>query len=159
EPVKPELKNKVLLPILEDQYGNILEAGQLQVHFEGGQFFLHYHDHDLPLNPPQMRILLRHRLENVRAPTTSEDSDLRELLSIIFQLEHIPAFTETSPEMIQDRDREKTVASERLAALVGKSHEIGRFLEANVHEFNGQPGVPESFGLLHELLDLQPYRL
>ncbi|MFZ3343472.1 MAG: malto-oligosyltrehalose synthase [Terriglobales bacterium] len=159
EPVKDELKNKVLLPILEDQYGNVLEAGQLQIHFEGGNFSLQYHTQNLPLNPRQMRILLGHRPETLRAEMPDDDPDLRELLSIIFHLEHIPAFTETASERTADRDREKAVASERLAALVAKSPAINRHIENNVREFNGKVGIAASFNLLHELLDLQPYRL
>jgi (1->4)-alpha-D-glucan 1-alpha-D-glucosylmutase len=159
DPVKPELKSKVLLPILDDQYGNVLEAGQLRVRFEGGSFSLQYWDRNLPLNPRQMRLLLRHRLEDLQRELAEDDPDLRELLSIVFHLEHIPAFTETDSDMVTERTREKFVASERLAALVERAPRIGRFIEANVREFNGTPGVLASFDLLHELLDLQPYRL
>jgi (1->4)-alpha-D-glucan 1-alpha-D-glucosylmutase len=159
EPVKDELKNKVLLPMLEDQYGNILEAGQLQIHFESGHFSLQYHSLNLPLNPRQMRILLGHRLESLRVRMPEDDPDLRELLSIIFHLEHIPEFTETALERTMDRDREKAVASDRLGALVTKSPAIDRHVEDNVREYNGKVGIASSFNLLHELLDLQPYRL
>ncbi len=38
EPLKTDLRNKVLLPILSDQYGRVLERGELQVHFEEGTF-------------------------------------------------------------------------------------------------------------------------
>ena len=33
-PLKSDLRDKVLLPILGDQYGRVLERGELQVHFE-----------------------------------------------------------------------------------------------------------------------------
>src|SRR4030065_108788 len=35
-PTKPELANRVLLPILEDQYGKVLEEGKFQLAFEEG---------------------------------------------------------------------------------------------------------------------------
>ena len=35
-PVKAELRNKVLLPILGDQYGVVLERGELQLEYQGG---------------------------------------------------------------------------------------------------------------------------
>ena len=159
EPVKDELKNKVLLPILEDQYGNVLEAGQLQIHFESGHFSLQHHTHNLPLNPRQMRVLLGHRLESFRTQMPEDDPDVRELLSIIFHLDHIPEFTETSSTSTADRDREKAVAAERLAALVTKSPAVSRHVDDNVREFNGKVGIAPSFNLLHELLDVQPYRL
>lgn len=159
EPVKDELKDKVLLPILDDQYGNVLEAGQLQLHFEAGSFSLQYYSNNLPLNPRQMRVLLGHGLDNLRSQLPEDDPDLRELLSIIFHLDHIPAFTERDSERMADRDREKAVAAERLATLVVKSPVISRYIEANVSDFNGKAGVPQSFNRLHHLLDLQPYRL
>ena len=159
DPVKPELKDKVLLPILDDQYGNVLEAGHLHVLFDGGSFSLQYFDRNLPLNPRQMRLLLRHRLEDLQRELAEDDPDLRELLSIVFHLEHIPAFTETASSMVTERTREKSVASERLAVLVERAPRIARHIEDNVREFNGTRGVQESFDLLHELLDLQPYRL
>ena len=39
-PLKSDLRDKVLLPILSDQYGRVLERGELQVHFEEGTFYL-----------------------------------------------------------------------------------------------------------------------
>ncbi len=159
DPLKPELKNKVLLPILEDQYGAVLESGLLKVRFERGDFSLQYGDNNLPLNPRQIRVVLLHRLDSLRERMPEQDADFRELLSIIFHLEHIPPFTATSADLVADRDREKVIASERLETLIQKSPDIGRYLEENIGEFNGKPGTPESFNLLHQLLDLQPYRL
>ncbi len=39
-PLKSDLRDKVLLPILTDQYGRVLERGELQVRFEEGAFYL-----------------------------------------------------------------------------------------------------------------------
>lgn len=159
DPLKPELKNRVLLPVLEDQYGNVLEAGQLQLQFDSGNFWLQHLQSNFPLNPRQMRLLLRYQLEDLRTRMGEDNPDLRELLSIVFHLEHIPPFTETSAEMVAERDREKAVAAERLAVLVARSPGIRRHIEGNVRAFNGELGFRKSFDLLHELLDLQPYRL
>jgi (1->4)-alpha-D-glucan 1-alpha-D-glucosylmutase len=158
-PVKDELKDKVLLPVLDDQYGNVLEAGRLQIKFENGNFSLQYADHNFPMNPRQARQVLSHNLDNLRTQLGEDHPDVRELLSIVFHLEHIPAFVETAPEMVTARDREKSVAAQRLAALVANSSTIREHIEGNVREFNGTAGDPRSFDLLHQLLDLQPYRL
>ncbi len=40
QPLKPDLRNKVLLPILGDQYGRVLERGELKMRFEAGAFYL-----------------------------------------------------------------------------------------------------------------------
>ena len=44
-PVKDELENRVLLPILGDQYGAVLERGELRLHFIDGAVELRYFDH------------------------------------------------------------------------------------------------------------------
>jgi (1->4)-alpha-D-glucan 1-alpha-D-glucosylmutase len=64
--VKPELHGKVLLPVLGDQHGRVLERGELQLRVENGALHLRYFDLDLPINPPQTpRVLGLHvdRLE------------------------------------------------------------------------------------------------
>ena len=58
DPFKTELRAKLLLPILGDQYGNVLDRGELQLELEDGQLVLRYFDHRLPINPrdtPELR--------------------------------------------------------------------------------------------------------
>src|SRR5206468_1771380 len=47
---RPELRGKVLLPILEDHYAKVLEDGKLRLDHRGGKFVLVYHDRAFPLN-------------------------------------------------------------------------------------------------------------
>jgi len=159
DPVKTELKEKVLLPVLGEQYGVALESGQLQVHFQEGAFSLHYFDRNWPLNPRQIRKLLRHNLEALEAACKPEDPDLREFLSILFHLDHMPAYTETDPRLVLERHREKEIARDRLAKLARESLRIRRHIEENIRKFNGQPENPQSYDLLHDLLEAQAYRL
>src|SRR5262249_52990729 len=44
-PVNPDLEGKVLLPLLGEQYGQVLEAGQLRLNYEEGAFYLSYYEH------------------------------------------------------------------------------------------------------------------
>ena len=159
DPVKTELRGKVLLPILGDQYGSVLKSGELQIQYEDGAFSLHYFERNLPLNPRQMRRLLEHNLPELEGQRALEDPDQREFMSILFQLEHMPAYTETDSHRVLDRHREKEVVRERLARLARVSERIRRHIEENVRVFNGEPGNPASFDLLHSLLDAQAYRL
>src|SRR5262249_15045976 len=48
---RPELQDRVLLPVLGEPYGAVLEAGQLRLGFEGGAFSVHYYDRCFPLEP------------------------------------------------------------------------------------------------------------
>ena len=45
--ITAKLENKVLLPILGDQYGRVLERGELKVQFDGGAFSLTYYEHQI----------------------------------------------------------------------------------------------------------------
>ena len=54
-PVKEELQNKILLPMLGEQYGQVLEAGELQLELQGGAFFIRYFQTLLPLEPRTYR--------------------------------------------------------------------------------------------------------
>ena len=52
-PAQPEMHGRVLLPVLGDQFGKVLEAGEIQLHFdaEAGEFGLRYWDHRFPIDP------------------------------------------------------------------------------------------------------------
>jgi (1->4)-alpha-D-glucan 1-alpha-D-glucosylmutase len=158
-PVKTELQSKVLLPVLGDQYGIVLNQGHLQIACEDGAFSLRYFDLDLPLEPRHLRLLLQHRLDVLQASMPAPDAGLNELLSILFHLEHMPAITETAPERVALRSREKEVARQRIARLLADHPAIRRHVGDNVRLFNGTAGDGRSFNLLHELLEGQAYRL
>ena len=44
QPVKDELADKVLIPILGDQYGAVLERQELQLAYRDGAFVVRYYD-------------------------------------------------------------------------------------------------------------------
>src|SRR5262249_14497443 len=118
-----------------------------------------YYDHNLPLNPSQLVLLLRHNLDALQNSIPAEDPDFVEFLSILFHLEHLPAYTESDAAAVENRHREKEVAKLRIAQLVSASPRIAAHIQQNLRTFNGDAGRPESFDRLHELLEVQPYRL
>ena len=158
DPVKPELKGKVLLPALGDQYGRVLERGELQLRFEDGALHLWYFDLDLPINPRQAPRVLGLHLDRLEREMAA-DSALREYLSVLTALQNLPVYTERDRDRVAERQREKEVARERLAYLVGASTPVRRHVDAVVREINGVAGDPASFDGLHELLEKQVYRL
>lgn len=158
EPVKPELHGKVLLPVLGDQYGRVLERGELQLNFEHGALHLRYFDLDLPINPRQSpRVLGLHvdRLEQ----ELGDDPAGREYVSVLTALRNLPAYTERDSTRIAERQREKEVARERLARLAAGCPAVTRHIDQIVREANGVAGQRASFATLHELLEHQAYRL
>ena len=158
-PPKPELRNKVLLPVLPDQYGLVLESGQLELGLEDGAFLLRCAGARLPISPDSYSRILTHRLESLAARLGEDDVHLRELRSILTALIHLPDRTDTDPGRIEERLREKEVVKRRLAALLKESQDIHDFVEDNVRAFNGTPGDAASFDLLDGLLADQTYRL
>lgn len=157
-PLKPELHGKVLLPVLGDQYGRVLERGELRLHVADGALSLRYFNLDLPINPRQGPRVLGLHLDDLKQ-RLGDDPALREYLSILTALHNLPVYTERDPARIVERQREKEVARERLARLMTASPLIRRHVEDVVREANGMAGTPASFDGLHELLEHQAYRL
>jgi (1->4)-alpha-D-glucan 1-alpha-D-glucosylmutase len=158
-PLKAELGHKVLVPVLGDQFGRVLERGELVLVRDGGALAVRYYDHVFPVAPRSVPIVLRHRLAELRDALGPADPHYQELESICVSLEKLAPRTDTSPEAVADRAREKEVAKRRLAALCDASPPVREFLDGNVRTFNGRAGDPRSFDLLQRLLDAQAYRL
>ena len=157
KPLKSDLEDKVLLPILGDQYGRVLERGELQVHFEAGAFFLRYYDHEFPIAPGTYRHILEIALEKL-APFKDEDF-YAEFQSIITALEYLPRRTETDPERIAERAREKEIIKRRLERRCQEAPQVQAAVMQAIAEINGAPGEPRSFDALDLLLNDQSYRL
>lgn len=158
-PVKHELENKILIPILGDQYGSILENGELNVLFEEGSFFVCYYEHKLPLIPKTYSALLTLDIEILERELTIDAPQYQELMSIVTALRHLPPVTEKDAERIAERYREKEVVKRRLWSLYQNSSAIKEFIDRNVEAFNGRKGDPHSFDLLDALLREQVYRI
>lgn len=158
-PVTEGLRNKVLLPVLGNQYGQVLEAGELRLEYRDGAFNVRYYETVLPIDPRTFPAILTHRLEELRQSMHPDSEDLRELESIVTAAEHLPGRIETAPELVAERQREKEVIKDRLRRLTQRSHEIAKFIEQNIRQLNGTPGDPHSFDRLEELLNAQVYRL
>ncbi len=159
DPANRRLTNKVLLPILGDQYGHVLEHRELFLEYGNGSFSLRYHETRLPLEPRSTTQILSHRLEALEATLGEADPEFHEYQSIITALTNLPTTTETTPDRVRERLREKEVIRRRLARLVDSCEAVRLSLEETLRIFNGKQGDPRSFDLLERLLDGQPYRL
>lgn len=157
KPLKSDLEDKVLLPILGDQYGRVLERGELQVHFDSGAFSLRYYDHQFPLAPGTYRHILEIALQKLE-PFKDEDF-YAEFQSIITALEYLPRRTETDPERIAERAREKEIIKRRLERRCQEAPQVQAAVLQAVVQINGTPGDPRSFDALDSLLNDQSYRL
>ncbi|HEV2107588.1 MAG TPA: malto-oligosyltrehalose synthase [Thermomicrobiales bacterium] len=161
DPLKPDLRGKVLLPFLGDQYGVVLEQGELKLRFDpaSGTLSILYYENVLPVAPPSYTMVLRRHLDELTDALPEDDPDLLEFQSIITALERLPGQHETDPELIAERQREQIVAKRRLADVAHRSAPIRESIERSIVDYNGTVGEPESFDLLDELLEAQSYRL
>jgi (1->4)-alpha-D-glucan 1-alpha-D-glucosylmutase len=157
-PVNPDLENKVLLPVLGDQYGQVLEGGQLRVDYQDGAFNLNYYDLRLPLAPRTYGELLRARLDALAKALGEAHEHVQELRSIRTAVAHLPPPEGLPPQQIAERDRENGIIKRRLAALMQASPEVRGAIEAAVQLLNGRAGSPSSFDALDALIEAQSFR-
>lgn len=158
-PPKMELANRVLLPVLGDQFGRVLENQGIQVSYTEGGFAVAVNDTPLPLAPLTWTALLDPAVIRLRHETDANPDHFQELESIVSALSHLPGLTETDGAKLRERTREKEIARRRLSALVDASPQVRRAIEESISEINGHPGDPRSFDRLERLLDNQAYRL
>src|SRR5207302_2590388 len=94
---RPELQNKVLLPVLGDPYGKVLEAQQLRLGYAGGAFTVHYFEHRFPVGPCSYGMILGYRIEELEQALGAEAPPLIEYQSILTAISHLPRYFETEP--------------------------------------------------------------
>ncbi len=159
-PPKEALRGRVLLPVLGDQFGKVLEDQQLRLVYENQRLVIRYHERSFPTDPQTWVPLLKQALEEFVAPRLAVDVPERmELESIITALEHLPPRSELNAEIVQQRFRENEVARRRLAALVETSEVVCKGLDETIADYNGRRGETASFDKLESLVTQQPYRL
>ena len=158
EPLSEELRGKVLLPILGDQYGTVLERGEIRLAFdrEAGTFSLWYYEHRMPVRPSAYRALLCAGLDRLpsETPVAPEIAGVVAALSDEFALLQAP---QTDPDA--DPAARSAPLKRRLASLCADTPAIARLIDANVDSLNGIAGNAASFDGLHALIKEQFYRL
>jgi|SRR5680860_47703 len=164
-PLKRALVGKVLLPVLGDHYGAVLERGELKLAFEAAQgvFAVHYFEHLLPLDPREYPRILRLGLSELKADAEDDWQHVAELQSLVTAFEHLPERTATSPEQIEERQRDARFLKSRLADLSARWPRLIGLIDDHVRAFNGEheylrPGLAR-FESMHQLLDAQAYRV
>ncbi len=160
-PIKAELHGKVLIPVLHDHYGVVLECGELKLVFrrERGEFDVSYRDHRFPVDPREYPRILQHCSDTLKAKLGEQNPDLLEFQSLLTAFGHLPRRYEISSERIAERNRDKEIHKRRLEELCARSEEIAACIGGAVTLINGNPADPASFEELHELIKAQTFRL
>lgn len=136
--------NKVLLPVLGNHYGRILEDGQLELKHSSGVFSLHYHEHVFPIDPSSLSGLLARVAEACAS----------ELLAFIAESHaRLPRPTVTSRHAVERRHRDKMVLLNLLTQLCEDAPEVRHAIDEEVGRLNSNPDA------LDILIEQQNYRL
>jgi len=149
-PANPALQGKVLVPVLGDPYGVVLERGELELRFEreSGSFAVFYHEHRMPIDPKTYPRIFD------RVPGYNG-----ELVSLRRGFMALVDRHELTDEQIAERDEAKEHLKRRLNAVCNNEPPVCEAIETVVRSFAGTPGDSGSFDALHELLEAQAYRL
>jgi (1->4)-alpha-D-glucan 1-alpha-D-glucosylmutase len=158
-PPKEELVNKVLLPVLGDQFGRVLENQEIRIEFNEGQFRVSVYGAPLPLAPGSWTMILDAAAAKLREKLGASHEHVGELESIITALGHLPGPTETDEAKIRERQRERDIVRRRLSGLLEANPEAGQAIQASLADINGRRAEPHSFDRLERLLESQAYRL
>lgn len=154
-------EDRILLPVLGDLYGTVLENQELDLKLDERGFFVRYYDARLPLDPKSYRLLLEDCLERMGNASSSdrELEALEKLSTLLNAVERLPSRTVQDPREIEARRTQKEEIKQILWRLYQEDRAVGRFLDETLMAFNGTRGDPRSFDRLDQLLSDQVYRL
>lgn len=136
--------NQVLLPILGNHYGRILEAGELRIERVAGMFSVRYHDNVVPVDPRSLADLLGQAADRADSP---------ELGFLASALDYLPLPTATDRASTRRRHRDKEVIREKIASLIEAQPPLRRAIDAEIDLINSD------YDQLDALLARQNYRL
>ncbi|MEX2495610.1 MAG: malto-oligosyltrehalose synthase, partial [Woeseia sp.] len=161
QPLKEELRGKVLLPVLGDHYGNILEHGELELVFDAarGSLAVEYYEHHFPIDPREYPRVLEPELELLRSRLDEGAAALVQFESLITAFGNLPPRTSTTEESRRERARDQKLHQNRLAQLVADAPDIRQYVTECLRVFNGDEQYPADTSRLHQLLEAQAYRL
>jgi (1->4)-alpha-D-glucan 1-alpha-D-glucosylmutase len=144
DPPERKLTATVLMPVLADRYGRVLEAGELRVRRKGAAFVVTYHDQETPLSPRTLDDLLANAADRVGST---------ELKSIATDLGNLPHAILTDQAAVAERHRDSEKLKARLAALTDLQDDVAKAIDAEIDAVNDDPDR------LDGLLSRQNYRL
>jgi (1->4)-alpha-D-glucan 1-alpha-D-glucosylmutase len=144
DPPEAYLRNRILMPILGDHYGRVLEAGQIRLERSGGSFRVRYFEHVLPLAPPSLPPILTAAAGRVRS------AQLAFLAGVAGRL---PPSTATDRASTMRRNRDKEILRRLLARLLAEEPKTADAVDEEIARINADVDA------LDALLGAQNYRL
>jgi (1->4)-alpha-D-glucan 1-alpha-D-glucosylmutase len=138
-----KLQNKVLIPVLGDQYGRTLAAGQIQIEQQGAEIRVCYADHLFPLAPQTLAVILQKAADSLHDDTLGFIAD---------SLSRLPSPDANDPGLILERHRDKDVIFGLLARCAARK-DVSEAIAQSIVAINSD------IDALDDLLNQQNYRL
>ncbi len=155
-PPKEALAHKLLLPILPDQYGVMLESGYFTLGYDGNSVKLRVGNRNLPLRPKSLAMIASRVADLLEGRALLEHTE--ELRAIGRGFAELDEADSSRPALVESYRRNARALQHRLRELVafaGLQLSLDRALTA----LGGSPGEPGSFDFLDAVLQSQHYRL
>ena len=153
------LDRKVLLPILGNHYGIVLEALELRVEIDERGFTVVYYDNRMPLDPTTYRLLLEQRYGLLKDRLASDAVALQAYEGLIELSDTMPDRFTTDAPAIQRRREETGLLKQRMWEIYAANDIVRTFVDENLALINGRVGEPTSVDILDRVLSDQAYRL
>jgi (1->4)-alpha-D-glucan 1-alpha-D-glucosylmutase len=123
-----KLHHLVMLPILGDHYGRILDAGEIHVERRDGTFTIHYHDYSFPIAPRSLPFILTRAASGAHADSLAFFADA---------LEQLPSSWSTDWASLQRRHRDKGVLGALLTRFLREDSAAAAAVDGAIEEING----------------------
>jgi (1->4)-alpha-D-glucan 1-alpha-D-glucosylmutase len=146
-------EDKVLLPILGDLYGNVLERGEISLDIDETGFFLRFYERKIPLDPASYDVILDVCLERMHSEHPEQHQNIAELEEIRALARSIPPAAGTEPAQIAIRLNQGSSVKARIFDLYRDHQEPRLSIESALRQIGAEPQK------LHALLEKQSYRL
>ena len=150
-PLKPELRDKVLLPVLGESYGEALDSGKLKLDFDG-KFFVAYYDRRFPVDPQTIPFIVFETLHRAR-PSGDQSGPAAELEQILQQMSSLPPHSERDPVRVTWRHDLAPRLTARMRELADASAFVRGLLKQAAEE------MMRDTDRYHSFLERQAYRL
>lgn len=136
--------NKVLLPVLEDHYGKVLEKKELFLSFKEGKVILNYQDHSFPIDPSSLAKIFNKVAKKCRC---------EKLAFLAESYARLPKTDVVLRQALEFRHRDKKILSELLVQLCREKKEVLKTILLEIDHLN------QDVESLDALIEQQNYRL
>ena len=148
------VKGRVLAPFLGTFYREALENGNIRLSYESEGFRIRYYDTSFPLNLRSYPMVLKYRLDHLKAKLGVDDPDYARLFGIVHVLQALPEEGD-----VEERTAQARFIKGVLWELYKRNPTIREFVLESVAAHNGTKGRSESYDLMDRLLARQFFRL